>query len=157
MATYIDPAKAIVDLLDDNWIIANTDSVKPVISKIFTQPKTDYDFNASRDYIVIFSPTGVTEEIGIGGDSTEDVFDTVTIDIRSKNRKRDSVALTSDAHFNKVLAEVDRILKINKTNFDSNYNELRSNQQWQDFNDRYRGIFRKLKTIELVDYCRDFS
>jgi len=153
---YIDDTKAIVDLLTNGWDDDNTDSVTPEISKIFKQPK-ELNFGSHRDYVLVFASTINTSEIGIGNNTSEDTFVTITIDVRSKNRTIDSVSQDNDSHFNKVIYEVDRILKSNKVNFDSNHNELRSNQQWQDFNDRMRGIFRKVKTVELVDYCRDYS
>ena len=154
----VDSTQIILDLLKNNWNSGNTDGLLPTFKKIFEQPKTDYDFNKSRDYILGYSPTEESEEAGIGNNSFEDTFTTVIIDVRSMNRTQDSsIDRTDDSHILKVKDEINRILKTNKVNPDPNVSELRSTQQWQEHNDRYRGIFRLVKTLELVEYCREYS
>ena len=157
MSTVIDAEQTIIDLLTDNWDDLNTDRQTPKFVKIFQQSK-EIDFGRKRDYVLIFNGITETAEVGIGNNVTEDVFETVTIDVRSKNRNvLDTTSTSDDDHFKKVTTEISRILKTNKVNPDTNFNELRSTQQWIDFNDRARGIFRRVKTVELVQYCRDFT
>ena len=156
MATFKDSSKEIVDLLISEWTDTNTDTNTPIIKKIFKQSK-EIDFAVNKDYILIFTQTTINKESGLGNNTFEDVFETLTIDVRSSNDQMRDTDLSDDLHFNKLIAEIDRILKVNKLNFSVNYNEIKSLQQWQDLNDRNRGIFRKVKTIELVSFCRDFS
>lgn len=154
----VDSSQVIVDLLENNWNDANTDSLTPTFTKIFEQPKNEIDFDKSRDYVLVFNPTTDGDEIGIGGTATENVFETMTIDVRSFGEYSDTGGLTDDSHVRKVRTEIDRILKTNKTGANiSPFNTLSSIQQWQELNDRYRGIFRYVKTAELTQYCRDFS
>jgi len=157
MATNVDTTQIILDLLSNNWNSANTDGLTPEFKKIFQVPKTNIDFDYSRDYILCFNPNTENLEVGLGNNTIEDVFETVTIDVRSYGDETLEEDFWNDTHMIKLKTEVNRILKTNKVNFNANFNELRSIQQWQELNDRYRGIFRAIKTVELVDYCREFA
>lgn len=152
----IDSTQAILTLLSSNWNNANTDSITPQFKKIFQVSKTDMDFNTSKDYVLAYNSTTSNEEIGIGGTSTEHVNETIVLDLRSIGSESATYGLTDDTHVRKVRLEIDRIVKNKKSNPDSNFNLLSSTQNWQEMNDRYRGIFRYIKTLQLTQYCRTY-
>lgn len=155
MVSDIDPETALISLFTTNWNSSNTDNLTPGITKITSVPK-DMDYDTYRDYILIYNPSTQEEEVGIGNNSISHVHETVNIDVRSWGGFTDTNGLKDDAHFRKVITEVTRILKGNKVNFDSNFSELDStSNDWVNFNDRTRGIYRKVKPVILIDYCRE--
>lgn len=147
MAT--DSMQFIVNLLTNSWNAANTDSLTPEIDKI-TEYKR-YNYNKNRDAIFIHRPQPLTKASGIGT-ASKDVIDYLRIDIRTLGQG-------DEAHWFKVVTEVERILDANMLNPGSSgtYCELKPDSQHEDLSDKTHHLWRIIIPIQLVNYTKSRS
>ena len=151
MATDINPLDVIKTLLTNNWNDADTDSITPVIQKIYDRGKEE---DLSRnDYVFIYSVEESKSAVGIGNNPTANIDEALRIDIRVYSKTG------SDAHARKVKTEVERILHTNRVNpgGDNKFCELRSFGPINDLSDRTRKIYRYVLNVNLLDYNRDMT
>lgn len=150
MATDVNPLDNLNTLLSDNWNSANTDSITPTIAKIYDRGK-EQDMR-SGDFVFTYQRADTDMlPTGIGPDPTVNVDEPVNIDIRVYDKN------TSDSHARKVRAEVLRILASNRTNPDSDFQELGLFGGITDLSDRTRKIFRYIIKVNLKVWCRDLT
>lgn len=145
---YIDMVQEFVDLVKDEWIIANTNSKRPNIDKITKYP-FDMDYSDGKGYIVVYSSAENESMPGIGQTSKADVEETIKVDIR---------VLKDETYFNKVKTELKRILYTNRVlgttnicNFDID------NKPIVNLSNRQKLFFREVRDVGLRDYNRDYT
>ena len=132
---------ALVSLIQDNWTSSSTDSITPTVGII-----TDYkriEQNTNTDWVLVHRvrPSRKAAGIGIGSKVLEDEID---IDLR--------VFGLSETHFFLAITELRRILDANIIGPFTGYQILDPDGDAQDLSDKYRGIWRLLITIKLINY-----
>jgi len=154
MVTVVNPLDDLKTLLISGWNAANTDSVTPLIDKIYVQAKNKNP-NPGQDFVYLYSELTSRSPVGIGNTSQAEVVESIKIDIRSRPSNSKQGNLTSDSHARKVWTELDRILYTNFNNPSSNFHQLNPNLEVTDLSDGVRGIFRYVVKINMTNYCKN--
>ena len=136
-----DALASIVTLLTDNWNDSNTGSNTPVIDKITSYKKID--FNKNKDWVLIQRGQNTPSPAGVGA-SRKNVIHTISIDIRTSQP-----GSAGESHWQDVIAEVRRILGANIVNPDANFNEIIPDVREQDLSDKTRDLWRIIIDIKL--------
>jgi len=130
-------------MFTDSWTSANTDSKTPTFAKITSYKRIEQ--NNNQDWILLHRVRPSREAAGIGTGSKV-LNDEVDIDIRV-------FGANQEAHFYKVITEMERILDTKIISPFSGYQILDPDYgSGQDLSDKYRGIWRLLITIKLINY-----
>jgi len=125
-----DAAQAVTDLIKNNWTAINTSNITPTIDVIYNFGKR---IDLGQGSMVGVYEVVTTQRADGLGTGTRQVLTRVTIDIRTAK---------SRSHSLELLSEVDRIMNTKIILPDSNYQILDVDQQWQDFSDRMKNLFR---------------
>ncbi len=143
----VDPQQQILNLLSDNWNIANTNSATPIFSKI--TDKKRYNFRKNPD--VIFAHVNKPEKkpAGIGTVARHDIerFD---LDIRS-------IGKTNETHWRRVIDETRRILDTNIISPTTPFDLLNSDFPGQNLSNQLHHVWRMLIPIELTNFVQTRS
>lgn len=156
MVSDINALDNVVTLLTDNYNTANTDTITPLIAKIYTKP-TSKEPTPDNDFIFVYSDITLHDSPGMNANTLSDITEIVKIDIRSRPSNTTQANKINDAHARKVLVEVKRILFSNIVNPDSDFDVIDPSIELTDLSNGMRGIFRYVLKINLTDYCRDMT
>ncbi|MBW6469612.1 MAG: hypothetical protein K0A90_00140 [Methanosarcinaceae archaeon] len=156
MVTDINVLDNIVTLLSSNYTKTNADSITPTIAKIYTKP-TDKEPAPGQDYIYVYSELTTQGSVGIGQNSNSQITEIVKIDIRVKPSNTTQATKIVDTHARKVLVEVRRVLATKIVNPDANFDVIDPNIEITDLSNGFRGIFRYVIKVRLIDYCRSMT
>ncbi len=132
--TYRTPLGMVIDILNDNWNIANTDLITPQIAKITDFKEVNFD---NFDYVMCYEVNENYSEFGIGGSSWSHIG-LVSIDIRTTFKRANPSQVYN--HTNKLKEEVLRIMKANLSP-SGNYQLLRLVRK-RDLSDKGVGMGR---------------
>jgi len=136
-----DGLQTIVDLLNNNWDNANTDSITPTISKIFNKKRVG-GLGGVVTYIGVYSPAASNENPIDFGYNTVERIEFQTVDIRTSN---------SYSHVLNCKDEVKRILRANRKSV-SGFDEVVV-RRINDLSDATRNLWRFVLDIELKVYA----
>jgi len=137
-----DAPQDLLNLLSTNWASSNTDSVVPLFAKITDKKK--HDFNKARNVVFALRPRKIQTPAGIGTAQKNLVY-VVDLDIRV-------FGYDQEAHFLKVITEVDRILDANINWLSTNYDHIDPDTEGQDLSNQMHDIWRFLKPVKLINY-----
>lgn len=153
MVTIYDGIAELVDLITTNWNNANTDGKTPIIGDI-TEFSKEMNFCHGSGYILLY-PVSENEEMpGVGLTTRANVTEPISIDIRYTDAKK-TVAELRD-YFNKVKAELRRILYSNRKTGTTNYDILNlDNQDIRNLSDRSRKYYREVRQVTIRAFNRD--
>lgn len=133
------------NVLTNNWLSANTDSVTPTIDLVVNRKLIDL---ANGDVILLYELDEPIDPFGIGAQEWAHL-PTVSIDIRTTNQR---TAITSiRAHLIKMKDEVLRIMKANVSNPDSDFC-LAVIRRRKDLSDKSIGIGRMVIDVQFRKY-----
>lgn len=154
MVTDVNPLDNMVTILDDDYLIANTDNVTPVIAKIYTKPG-DKEPRPNEDFIYLYSQLTSIDKPGMILNDSMDIDESIKIDIRSRPANTSQVNQVNDVHARKVRTEVLRIIYSHITQVDSDFDIIKPQIDVKDLSNGSKGIFRYIITLTMVSLNRD--
>jgi len=137
-----DVLQTILDLLNNNWNSANTDSLTPNFIKITDKKRLNYREN--QDFVIAQRsiPLQVPAGVGVIAKHLHYNFD---LDVRV-------IGFDQEAHWLNVVAEVDRILDANIKILTADLTIIDADTQRQDLSDKTHNLWRMLIPIKPVKY-----
>jgi len=154
--TDVNPLDTIVTLITTNYDNSNTDSVTPLVAKIYEKPLAK-EPRPGEDFIFVYGMTTQRASRGMNGNNKAEIIEPLRIDIRVRTSNTAQNSKTDDTHARKVRGEVDRILYNNILTPGSGFDNIDPNMEVQDLSNGSRGIFRYVYTVRLNDWCRDMT
>ncbi len=152
----VDPLVTIVNLITNNYDISATDSVQPVISKIYEKP-LDKEPQPGQDLIYVYADPTNLNSVGIGNNAAAQVVEIVKIDLRMRSKNDTQQNKVIDSHARKVRDQVLKILYSNITSPGDNFDTIDPQIEVTDLSNGSRGIFRYILKVRLTDFSRDMT
>jgi len=151
-----DAVQDLVDLINTDWLIVNTDNVKPNIDKITNVP-FDLQFGDNKGFILLYSINESEDMPGLGLTSSADIKETIKIDVRFGGQS-DWPVVDIETRFNLYKAELKRILYSNRLNPSVNYCILDlDNKSIQNLSNRSKKLFREIREVSMDANNRDLT
>ena len=142
-----DNGQLILNYLQTNWTASNVDDTTPAFVRMVSSEYKYFDFNENNNVIISHVPIDSQKPAGFGT-SQKETYSSVNIDVRFSDGN-----LSEEAHFEKLVNEVKRIIETNLTNPPTGWQEWNfDNANIQDLSDKRKGLWRKILPVKLMNY-----
>lgn len=141
MAQTYDAIEELTSMISGQWQITNTLNLIPNIGAIEDYPR-EFQFADKKGYILLYSISEREEMPGVGQTMTANITERIAIDIRVSNNTR--------IYYNKIKAELRRILYSNRQNPTPSYHILfTTDNNIQSMSNRARGLYREVRHVDM--------
>jgi hypothetical protein len=139
-----DASQILLNQLSSKWTSSNTDGNTPQFAKVTSYKRLD--FNITADWVVAHRPNIGFKPAGVGR-GLKNKNAAIMLDVRTWGYDR-------EAHFHKVVGEVERILDGSFVLQSADYTILDPDADYEDASDKTRGVWRMLiKNVNMWQYA----